>query len=365
MYIKYLQLRNYRNYTELFLEFNKSVNVFIGDNAQGKTNILESIYYCSIGRSHRTNKDKELISWDKNEAYIQSYIARERLDKKIEIKIFKEGRKGININKIKVNKISELLGNFNVVMFSPEDLKIVKESPSYRRKFLDIELCKLSRMYYYNLVQYNKVLEEKNILLRKWNEKNIGILEIYNEQLSKFGSEIIKQRKNYIDKLNNIGNDIHKKISNATEQIQFKYITSVKNIDEAENQLLLNFKKNMERDIEKRVTSEGPHRDDFQVLINDIDAKTFGSQGQQRTAVLTIKFASLEIIKETIGEYPVLLLDDVLSELDSKRQEYILSSIKNIQTMITCTGIEEINNLLSDSSYVFKVTKGVVEKIEN
>lgn len=365
MYIKYLQLRNYRNYTELFLKFNKNINVFIGDNAQGKTNILESIYYCSIGKSHRTNRDKELICWNNNEAYIQSYIAKERLDKKIEIKIFKEGRKGININKIKVNKISELLGNFNVVMFSPEDLKIVKESPSYRRKFLDIELCKLSRMYYYNLVQYNKVLEEKNILLRKWNEKNIGILEIYNKQLSKFGGEIIKQRKNYIDKLNNIGNDIHKKISNGTEQIEFKYITSVKNIDEAENQLLLNFKKNVERDIEKRITSEGPHRDDFQVLINNIDAKTFGSQGQQRTAVLTIKFASLEIIKGITGEYPVLLLDDVLSELDSKRQEYILNSIKNIQTMITCTGIEEINNLLSNNCYVFKVTNGVVEKIEN
>lgn len=365
MYIKYLQLRDYRNYPELFVEFSKNTNVFIGDNAQGKTNILESIYYCSIGKSHRTNKDKELISWSKNEAYIQSYIARERLDKKIEIKIFKEGKKGININKIKVNKISELLGNFNVVMFSPEDLKIVKESPSYRRKFLDIELCKLSRMYYYNLVQYNKVLEEKNILLRKWNEKNIGILEIYNEQLSKFGSEIIKQRKNYIDKLNSIGKHIHKKISNGTEQIEFKYITSVKNINEAENQLLLNFKKNMERDIEKRISSEGPHRDDFQVLINNIDAKSFGSQGQQRTAVLTIKFASLEIIKEIIGEYPVLLLDDVLSELDSKRQEYILNSIKNIQTIITCTGIEEINNLLSDNSYVFKVTKGIVEKIEN
>ena len=365
MYIKYLQLRNYRNYPELSVEFSKNTNVFIGDNAQGKTNILESIYYCSIGKSHRTNKDKELISWNKNEAYIQSYIARERLDKKIEIKIFKEGKKGININKIKVNKISELLGNFNVVMFSPEDLKIVKESPSYRRKFLDIELCKLSKMYYYNLVQYNKVLEEKNILLKRWNEKNIAILEIYNEQLSKFGSEVIKQRRNYIDKLNNIGKHIHKKISNGTEQIEFKYITSVKNIDDAENQLLLNFKKNIRRDIEKRISSEGPHRDDFQVLINNADAKSFGSQGQQRTAVLTIKFASLEIIKEIIGEYPVLLLDDVLSELDSKRQEYILNSIKNIQTIITCTGIEEINNLLSNNSYVFKVTKGIVEKIEN
>lgn len=359
MYIKNLELINFRNYGTLSLKLNKGINVFIGDNAQGKTNILESIYYCSLGKSHRTNKDKELIKWDAKEAYISIYVSKERLDKKVDIKIFKEGKKGIRINSIKLNNISDLIGTFNVVIFSPEDLKIVKESPSYRRRFLDIELCKLNKKYYYSLVQYNKVLNERNAVLRKWN-RDIGIVEIYDKQMSKFGSFIIKERLKYIDKLNEKGNEIHRDITSDRENIDFKYITPIKDFHNIDKELFELLSQNREKDMEKKMTSVGPHRDDFSININEIDTRKFGSQGQQRTSVLSIKFASLEIIKEQIGEYPVLLLDDVLSELDLKRQKYILNSIKRVQTIITCTGIIDIKDYLDENVKIYEVEDGTV-----
>lgn len=363
MYIKYLQLINFRNYKELIIEFNKNINIFIGDNAQGKTNILESIYYCSIGKSFRTSRDKELINWSGKESYIKCYIARERLDKKIEIKIFKEGKKGININSIKVNKLSDLLGIFNVVMFSPEDLKIIKESPAFRRKFLDMELCKLNKNYYFNLVQYNKVLNQRNTLLKRWSNKNSEMLSIYDKQLSNYGKVVTNFRSKYIKMLNEKGKTIHNDITCGVEKIDFKYITSVKNLDEIAENLLDNLRKSRKNDIDRGSTSCGPHRDDFNVSINGMDVRSFGSQGQQRTSVLTMKFASLEIIKDVIGEYPVLLLDDVLSELDRNRQKYILSSINKIQTFITCTGINDIKKHIKNECQLFNVSSGSVVKV--
>lgn len=238
MYIKSLNLVNFRNYKNLFLNLSSGVNVFIGDNAQGKTNILESIYYCSLGKSHRTNKDKELIKWGAKEAYISIYVSKKRLDKKIDIKIFKEGKKGIRVNSVKLNTISNLIGICNVVMFSPEDLKIVKEAPSYRRKFIDIELSKLNKRYYYSLVQYNKVLNERNTVLRKWN-KDKNIIEIYDKQLSIYGGFIIKERIKYIQKLNEKAKEIHEKITSESENINFKYNTSIKNYDNIEKELLI------------------------------------------------------------------------------------------------------------------------------
>lgn len=362
MYIKNLQLLNFRNYNELGIELTDGVNIFIGDNAQGKTNILESIYYCSLAKSHRTSKDKELINWNSEEAYVKAYISKERLDKNIEIKVFKDGKKGIRINSIKINKIQELMGVFNVVLFSPEDLKIVKESPSYRRKFIDIELCKLNPKYYYCLVQYNKVIDERNTLLKKWNENIESIIDVYDNQLSKFGGYIIRERLKYLKLLNDKGSIIHREITSSLEEISFKYITSIKNFDSPEEDLNNLLKKSIKTDMERRTTSHGPHRDDFSISINNIDTRNFGSQGQQRTSVLTIKFSSLEIIKEQTGEYPVLLLDDVLSELDLNRQKYILNSINNVQTIVTCTGIENIKSYLNEKSKVFIVEGGKVTR---
>ena len=362
MRVKYLQLKNFRNYNELVIELNNGTNVFVGDNAQGKTNILEAIYYCSLAKSHRTNRDKELINWNGTEAYIKIYVCKTRLDKKIEIKIFKEGKKGININSIKVQKLSELVGSFNVIMFSPEDLNIVKESPSHRRKFLDIELCKLNSRYYYSLTQYKKILLERNLAIKKWNT-NIDIIDVYDKQLSEFGAVIIKDRITYIENLNEKGKKIHSDITSKSEVIDIKYLTPIKELDNIQENLYLLLCKNRKRDIETRITSIGPHRDDFSIDINGIDARIFGSQGQQRTSVLTIKFAALAIIKELTGEYPVLLLDDVLSELDTKRQEYILSAIKGVQTLITCTGINDIRKYLNSESKIFQVTSGGLKEI--
>lgn len=360
MYIKNLKLVNFRNYDMLNVEFNNKVNILTGDNAQGKTNILESIYYCSLGKSHRTSKDKELIKWDKEEAYISLYVCKERLDKKIEIKIFKGGKKGVNINSIKLKKISELFGIFNVVMFAPEDLKIVKDSPSYRRRFLDMELSRLNPNYYYELVQYHKVLDQRNISLKNKKLFDSGIIEVYDKQLSKLGAYIIKQREIYLKKLNSKGSIIHLDITDKREKIEFEYITGVENVENASEELYNMLTKNRQKDSEKGSTSVGPHRDDFSIKINKIDTRSFGSQGQQRTAILTIKFASIEIIKSITGDSPVLLLDDVLSELDINRQKYILNSLNGIQTLITCTGIEDIKSYINKDFKIFKISNGSI-----
>lgn len=357
MFIKRLQMLNYRNYDTLDINLVPNVNVFMGDNAQGKTNILEGIYYCAFARSNRTSKDRELINWKAENAFVSVTVDKERLDKRIDISILKDGKKAIRINKVKIKKIGELFGNFNVVMFSPEDLKIIKDSPGVRRKFIDMELCQLNAKYYYNLVQYNKVLSERNTILKsKAYDKDI--LDVYDMQLAEFGYYIIMERINYIGKLNEYSNKIHSDITSGKEKIEFKYISSVKNLDEVKESLYFLLVKNRHKDKERGITSIGPHRDDFMVLINDIDTKSYGSQGQQRTAVLTIKFSSLKIIKELTGEYPVLLLDDVLSELDFSRKKYILSTIGDIQTIITCTGIEDLYEYLDDKSKVFKVKDG-------
>ncbi|WP_297435431.1 DNA replication/repair protein RecF [uncultured Clostridium sp.] len=359
MYIKSLQLLNYRNYESLAIELGKNVNVFMGDNAQGKTNILESIYYCAFAKSHRTNRDKELIRINEEKSFIRLEVGRDRLDKRIDINILKDGKKAISINSIKVSKISELVGIFNVVMFSPEDLKIVKESPGVRRKFIDMELCQLNTKYYYNLVQYNKVLLQRNTILKQ-RDVDESMLDIYDIQLAGFGKFIINSRLEYLKKLNSYSENIHRDITSGKEFIEFKYISTVKNLDSVEDSIVEQLKSLRKRDIEKRMTSVGPHRDDFSILINAMDSKIYGSQGQQRTAVLTIKFASLEIIKELTGEYPVLLLDDVLSELDFKRKSYILKSIQEIQSIITCTGIEDLTSYLDNKSRVFKVKDGIL-----
>lgn len=363
MFVKYIGLINFRNYENVSIELCDGTNVFIGDNAQGKTNILEALYYSSVGKSHRTNKDKELIKWDSENSFVSTYVAKNRIDKRIDIKLFRDGKKAININSIKITKLQDLVGVLNVVMFSPEDLNIVKDSPSYRRKFLDIELCKLDKRYYYSLASYKKVLLERNMILKKYVD-NSDFIDIYDIKLAEYGSYIIKKRLEYIKGLNKYSKSIHKDITQGKEDIEFKYMMQLKDNINVQEELYNLIKSNRKKDIEKRVTSIGPHRDDFSILVNNMDVKTFGSQGQQRTAVLTIKFSSLRIIKELIGEYPLLLLDDVLSELDTKRQEYILRSIDGIQTLITGTGFIDIKKYIKNENIrIFNVEKGKILKI--
>lgn len=358
MYVKNMVLVNYRNYENLAIELDKNVNVFTGDNAQGKTNVLESIYYGAFAKSHRTSKDKELINWKKDKAYISLLIGRVRLDKKIDINILRDGKKAIKVNNIKVNKIGELFGTFNVVMFSPEDLKVIKEAPSLRRRVLDMELSQINSKYYFNLVQYNKILNERNTLLKS-RSLNKDIMDVYDAQLIEYADYIVSKRLEYIDKINFYGIKIHREITSDKEKIQFKYNCTV-SLDDFKNNYLKKLKENITRDREKGLTSIGPHRDDFNVFINDVDTKIFGSQGQQRTSILTMKFSSLKIIKEVTGEYPVLLLDDVLSELDVNRKRYILTSIKDIQTIITCTGIEDLGDYLDNKAKIFTISNGQI-----
>lgn len=361
MFIKKLMLINYRNYKSLDINLEKNVNVFIGDNAQGKTNILEAMYYCGFAKSHRTSKDKELVNWNEDVAYLSLSIGRDRLDKRIEISILKNGKKAIAVNSIKIKKIGELFGIFNVVMFSPEDLKIIKESPGIRRRFIDMEICQFNNKYYYNLVQYNKVLNERNIVLKNRNLSS-EMLDIYDQQLVSFGEYIIKSRIEYIAKLNFYGEKIHRDITMQKENIEFKYLSPIKDFDDIKSNFYNLLVKNRNRDIERGISSIGPHRDDFSVFINNIETKSYGSQGQQRTAVLTMKFSSLRILKEVTNEYPVLLLDDVLSELDFNRKKYILSSIGDIQTIITCTGVSDIEEYLDSNYKIFKVNDGLVSE---
>ena len=358
MYIKNIMLVNYRNYENLQIKLNENVNVFIGDNAQGKTNVLESVYYGAFAKSHRTSRDKELINWNKDKAYISLLVGKERLDKRIDINILKDGKKAIKVNGVKVNKIGELFGIFNVVMFSPEDLKVIKEAPNLRRRLLDMELSQINKKYYFNLVQYNKILNERNMILKN-NKFSEEMLEIYDYQLVEHADYIISKRLEYIDKVNFYGKEIHKDITTEKENIEFKYSCNV-NLENYKANYLKKLQDNIKRDREKGITSVGPHRDDFNVYVNDIDVKTFGSQGQQRTAILTMKFSSLKIIKEITGEYPVLLLDDVLSELDLNRKKYILSTIQGIQTIITCTGIKDIKDYIDGNSKIFNVSSGKI-----
>lgn len=359
MKIQHASLQNFRNYEQLHIELGPHVNVFQGENAQGKTNILEAIYYCAFGRSHRTNKIRDLIKWEKDLARIQVHIERERLDKTIHVSFLSDGKKSITINKVRLTKIGELLGVLNVVMFSPEDLKIVKDAPSLRRRFLDMEISQLDKRYYQALVAYNKVLGERNQLL-KHRKVDANMLDIYDTHLSESAAYILKQRKNYLELMNAHGQPIHQEITTGKEEIQFVYKHSY---DGGSGKVSLKtaLETHRSKDMERRTTSVGIHRDDFIIRINGNDAKDFGSQGQQRTAVLTMKFASLEIIKKLSGDYPVLLLDDVLSELDLSRKKFILKSIENIQTVITCTGVENVEDYLTGSYRLFTVTNGTVE----
>ena len=359
MIIKSLELKNYRNYDELSMNFASGTNLLYGDNAQGKTNILESIYLSATTKSHRGNKDRELIKFEENEAHIRIHFEKQGIDHQLDMHLKKNKAKGVAIDKIPIRRSSDLLGQIPVILFSPEDLKIIKDSPGVRRKFIDMELCQLNPKYYYNLVQYNKVLNERNSILRN---KNISkdILDVYDMQLAEFGYNIIIDRLEYIKKLNKYSEKIHSDITSGKEKIEFKYTSTIKDLENIKESFYSLLEKNRARDCERGITSIGPHRDDFVVLINDIDTKSYGSQGQQRTAVLTIKFASLKIIKELTGEHPVLLLDDVLSELDFSRKRYILSTIGDIQTIITCTGIEDLYEYLDDKSKVFKVKDGEI-----
>jgi recF protein len=371
MIIKSIELKNYRNYKNLNIELSKGTNIFYGDNAQGKTNILESIYVGSTTKSHRGSRDKEIINFESDDSHIKIIIERDGISRRIDMHLKKNKPKGIAIDGIPIKKSTELLGVANVVLFSPEDLGMIKNGPSERRKFIDMELCQLDKIYLYNLSNYNKLIMQRNKLLKdaKFLKDIENLLDVWDEKLVCYGKEIIKKRLEFIKQLNYIIYDIHKKLSSDKEILVIKYEPSV-DIDNYSNKIF----ENRNRDIRMRTTMVGIHRDDISFYIDNIDIRKFGSQGQQRTAALSLKLAEIELVKNIIKDNPILLLDDVLSELDNNRQNQLLNNIKNIQTFVTCTGLEDfISKMKSNKDYseiefninkIFKVKEGKVSAVE-
>ena len=357
MYISTLKLEHFRNYDGLELSFSRGTNLFYGDNAQGKTNILEAIYVCGTTRSHRTSRDRELIRFDADEAHLRMEMMKKDIDYRIDMHLKKARAKGIAINGIAIRKAQELIGLGHFVFFSPEDLGIIKNGPSERRRFLDMELCQLDQIYVSSLADYNKVLLQRNKLLKDltFRPQDIDTLDIWDEQLVRYGSSLIRSREKFVEKLSEIILPIHEKLSGGREKICVGY---EKNVSAEEFAQTLAAAR--DKDLYLKSTETGPHRDDLSFTVNGIDIRHFGSQGQQRSAALSLKLAEIELVKEATGDIPVLLLDDVLSELDTNRQHYLLDSIGEIQTFITCTGLEEYENSPVQIDRIFHVDNGSV-----
>ncbi len=356
MVIKKIYLENFRNYEAQEINIEENINVFYGNNAQGKTNILEALYFCAFGKSFRTSKSIELIKFEKENAKIELEFEKEKRKKKIRIILSKNEKKKIDINDIKINKSSELLGNINLVIFSPDDITVLKESPSSRRRFLDILISQLRPSYAYSLVEYNRILDQRNAMLKS---RQIDTIEVWDEQLANFAEKIFKYRKEYIEKIQNHIFKISPMITNNKEILSISYKTKFTN---KENFLKL-LKQTIKIDIAKGYTGNGIHRDDIEFFINNKELNLYGSQGQYRTSILSLKFAEMEIIKEEVNENPVLLLDDITSELDLERISLIFNKIKDYQVLITCTDTNILRNFdgLTKNIKLYKIANGVVE----
>ncbi|MCR4744186.1 MAG: DNA replication/repair protein RecF [Lachnospiraceae bacterium] len=362
MIIESLELENYRNYDSLSLKLGSRTNIFFGDNAQGKTNILEAVYVGSTTKSHKKSRDKEIIKFGKNESHIRLLLKKNEIDYKIDMHIRKNKRKTVAVNGIPIKKASELLGIAKLIFFSPEDLNIIKNGPSERRRFIDIELCQLSKNYLNSLINYNKCLEQRNKLMKDIAIGNYGksegstALEVWESELIRYGLEIISEREEFIKRLNPIINKINKSITEKDEELELNYEPSV-NAENYEEKL----KKTRNQDMRYFTTSAGPHHDDMSFLLDGIDLRKYGSQGQQRTASLSLKLSEIEIVKNLVNDDPILLLDDVLSELDSHRQNCLLAHLGKVQTLITCTGLDDFIKNRIEIDRVFNVKNGIVD----
>ncbi|MCR5205943.1 MAG: DNA replication/repair protein RecF [Lachnospiraceae bacterium] len=362
MIIKSLELSNFRNYEQLKIDLSPNVSIFYGNNAQGKTNILEALYVACTTKSQKGSRDRELIRFNDSESHIRLMVDDDGISRKIDMHLKDKGQKGVAIDGIPIKKAAELYGMMNIISFSQDDLGIIKEGPSERRRFCDMELCQLDKLYMHNLAVYEKALEQRNNLLKQLavNSELKDTLDIWDEQLVGYGKYIIEKRKFFIEEINKIAFEIHKTLTSGIEELKIDYLPNV-GIDEFKEVLL----SNRDKDIILKTTSIGPHRDDMVFMLNGNDAKKFGSQGQQRTAALTLKLSELELVKQRKKKNPVLLLDDVLSELDRNRQTKLLENISGVQTVITCTGLDEFVKNRVKYDKVYKVVAGTVteEKI--
>ena len=355
MIIRSLELQNFRNYVNAHIDFSEGINILYGDNAQGKTNILEAVYVGATARSHRAGKDREMIRFGEEEAHIKYFVEKRGITDRVDMHLKKNRAKGIAINGVPLRRLGELFGIANVIFFSPEDLNIIKEGPSQRRKFIDMELCQLDKIYMSNLSHYSRVVMQRNKLLKELDSRDdyLDTLQIWDMQMVRFGAEIIKSRQKFIEELKKILIPVHDSITGEREKIDIFYEPSV-TAEEFEESLA----KNRARDIKARVSLTGPHRDDLGLSVDGMDIRTFGSQGQQRTAALSLKLSEIEIVRKKTGDSPVLLLDDVLSELDGSRQKKLLDSIDGVQTLLTCTGVDSFVTDRFPLNKIFKITSG-------
>lgn len=356
MYIKNVLLENFRNYEKQEISLNENINVIYGNNAQGKTNIIEAIFLCAYGKSFRAKKDSELINFNSNNSKVE--VSYSKIDREGSIKAEIGEKKTFFINGVKQNKISDIIGKINVVIFTPDDIEIIKDGPQKRRRFLDMMISSLRPNYMHLLNSYNKILEQRNNYLRqiKLENKNPAMLDIWDEQLSEYSFKIYEYRKYFIDKISNSIEDIHSLITKSgKESIKIKYISNSKD----QNSFLENLKKSRAVDIKRGFTATGVHRDDFMIYINGRPVSIFGSQGQQRTTILTLKLCELKIVKEEIGDSPILLLDDYMSELDEKRRKSFLENIKGNQVIITCTDRIDLEN----ENSIYYVENGICKKV--
>lgn len=357
MIVKSLELNHFRNYETLTIDFEKGTNILYGNNAQGKTNILEAIYLSGTTKSHKGSKDKEIIQFGNDESHIRTFVEKQGKEFQIDLHLKKNRSKGIAINRIPIKKASELFGILNIVFFSPEDLNIIKNGPSERRRFMDLELCQLDKIYLSNLMKYNKILNQRNKLLKDiyFKPDLKDTLSIWDTQLVEYGKKIIESRRRFVSQLNEIVTGIHYNISGGKEEMILTYDSDVSE-EFFEDELA----KVQQKDLKLGQTTIGPHRDDLLFTIRGVDIRKFGSQGQQRTSALSLKLSEIELVKKVIKDTPILLLDDVLSELDSNRQNYLLNNIRDTQTIITCTGLDEFIRNRFQINRVFEVIDGEV-----
>ena len=365
MYLSNIKLSNFRNYNALSAEFNPNINIIIGDNAQGKTSLLEAVYVLARGRSYK-NTMREIISWDRESSLLEGTFHKRYYKDHVRISLNKPNKSAIYINDKKANKGSALWEKIQVVLFSPEDLKMIKEGPDLRRKFIDSGLNNTKPSYGNVLRDYSRALYQRNNLLKSLRRSNYGkeTLEVWDQQLVHLGKKIIISRINFLKKINSITKEIHYTLTNKQEELKLFYISNIvkngEDIDHLEEVYEKKFRENLERDIQKGYTSIGPHVDDIRVTINDFDAKTYGSQGQQRTAALSLKLSEIELIKSEINENPIILLDDVMSELDVKRQEKIIKYFESSQVLITCTEMNFEDFMENFNKKIYTIERGQI-----
>lgn len=363
MWLENIDIQHFRNYFEASVSFSPHLNIFLGRNAQGKTNILEAIYFLALTRSHRTRADKELIQFQQNILKLSGIVHRHSGKLPLEISLSNKGRV-TKVNHLKQAKLSDYIGNMTVVLFAPEDLQLVKGSPSLRRKFIDIDLGQIKPVYLSDLSIYNHVLKQRNAYLKSTDKVDIDFLSVLDEQLADFGTRVIEHRHGFIKQLEKEADKHHSNISNQIEHLKISYDSNIpfQNSKKIRETFLITLKQNQKRDIFKKNTGVGPHRDDLTFYINDMDA-SFGSQGQQRSLILSLKMAEIALIKKVTNEFPILLLDDVMSELDNHRQLKLLESIdEEVQTFMTTTSLDHLNNLPPDLKTFFVESGTINEK---